>query len=109
MSERIAEIKRTTAETDISLKLNLDGAEIVLATEDLLIESAQTADVAEDPFRRGQIFLPSAVFVSEFLKGDGLAHEVIGAADYVVRIPMAHGVDSLNVAAAAAVAFWELR
>ncbi|MBR5235640.1 MAG: RNA methyltransferase [Bacteroidaceae bacterium] len=42
-------------------------------------------------------------------EGDGLAHEVIRAADYVVRIPMAHGVDSLNVAAAAAVAFWELR
>ena len=42
-------------------------------------------------------------------EGDGLAHEVICAADYVVRIPMAHGVDSLNVAAAAAVAFWQLR
>ena len=42
-------------------------------------------------------------------EGDGLAREVITAADYVVRIPMAHGVDSLNVAAAAAVAFWELR
>ena len=42
-------------------------------------------------------------------EGDGLAHEVIRAADYVVRIPMAHGVDSLNVAAAAAIAFWELR
>ena len=41
-------------------------------------------------------------------EGDGLAHEVITAADYVVRIPMAHGVDSLNVAAAAAVAFWAL-
>ncbi len=41
-------------------------------------------------------------------EGDGLAHEVITAADHVVRIPMAHGVDSLNVAAAAAVAFWEL-
>lgn len=42
-------------------------------------------------------------------EGDGLTHEVITEADYVVRIPMAHGVDSLNVAAAAAVAFWELR
>jgi tRNA G18 (ribose-2'-O)-methylase SpoU len=42
-------------------------------------------------------------------EGDGLAHDVIRAADYVVRIPMSHGVDSLNVAAAAAVAFWELR
>lgn len=42
-------------------------------------------------------------------EGDGLAHETIADADYVVRIPMAYGVDSLNVAAAAAVAFWELR
>ena len=42
-------------------------------------------------------------------EGDGLAHNVITAANHVVRIPMQHGVDSLNVAAAAAVAFWELR
>lgn len=42
-------------------------------------------------------------------EGDGLAHDVITDADYTVRIPMAHGVDSLNVAAASAVAFWELR
>lgn len=42
-------------------------------------------------------------------EGDGLAHETIAQADYVVRIPMSHQVDSLNVAAAAAVAFWELR
>ena len=42
-------------------------------------------------------------------EGDGLSREVISEADYVVRIPMMHNVDSLNVAAAAAVAFWELR
>ena len=42
-------------------------------------------------------------------EGDGLPHETITEADYVVRIPMSHDVDSLNVAAAAAVAFWELR
>jgi tRNA G18 (ribose-2'-O)-methylase SpoU len=42
-------------------------------------------------------------------EGDGLPREVIQGCGYVVRIPMAHGVDSLNVAAAAAVAFWELR
>lgn len=42
-------------------------------------------------------------------EGDGLPHETIASADYVVRIPMAHNVDSLNVAAAAAVAFWQLR
>jgi tRNA G18 (ribose-2'-O)-methylase SpoU len=42
-------------------------------------------------------------------EGDGLCRETIQEADYVVRIPMSHHVDSLNVAAAAAVAFWELR
>jgi len=42
-------------------------------------------------------------------EGDGLPQQTIAGADYVVRIPMAHGVDSLNVAAASAVAFWELR
>lgn len=42
-------------------------------------------------------------------EGDGLPYQTIEEADYTVRIPMAHGVDSLNVAAAAAVAFWQLR
>lgn len=41
-------------------------------------------------------------------EGDGLPRKTIEDADYVVRIPMSHQVDSLNVAAAAAVAFWEL-
>ncbi len=42
-------------------------------------------------------------------EGDGLMASTIDAADYTVKIPMAHGVDSLNVGNAAAVAFWELR
>lgn len=42
-------------------------------------------------------------------EGDGLPKKVIDDADYVARIPMSHQVDSLNVAAAAAVAFWQLR
>lgn len=42
-------------------------------------------------------------------EGEGLAAETIAACDWTVRIPMLHGVDSLNVAAASAVAFWELR
>lgn len=42
-------------------------------------------------------------------EGDGLSREAIADADHVVRIPMSHGVDSLNVAAASAVAFWQLR
>ena len=42
-------------------------------------------------------------------EGDGLRPVTIATCDYTVRIPMAHGVDSLNVAAASAVAFWETR
>lgn len=42
-------------------------------------------------------------------EGDGLPHSTINGADYVARIPMSYNVDSLNVAAAAAVAFWQLR
>ena len=42
-------------------------------------------------------------------EGDGLTEDTIARCDYTVKIPMYHGVDSLNVAAASAVAFWELR
>jgi tRNA G18 (ribose-2'-O)-methylase SpoU len=41
-------------------------------------------------------------------EGDGLAANTIAGCDYTVKIPMSHGVDSLNVAAASAVAFWQL-
>lgn len=41
-------------------------------------------------------------------EGDGLAHSTIAACDHTVKIPMSHNVDSLNVAAASAVAFWAL-
>ena len=42
-------------------------------------------------------------------EGTGLKSETIAASDYTVKIPMSHGVDSLNVAEASAVAFWQLR
>ena len=41
-------------------------------------------------------------------EGEGLMDATIGASDYIIKIPMGHGADSLNVAAASAVAFWEL-
>ena len=41
-------------------------------------------------------------------EGDGLAADTVAACDYVAKIPMHAGVDSLNVAAAAAIAFWQL-
>ena len=57
----------------------------------------------------GRLKSLSKIAVVMGTEGDGLPKQTIADADYVVRIPMAHGVDSLNVAAAAAVAFWELR
>ena len=41
-------------------------------------------------------------------EGEGLADKTVADCDYTVKIPMSHGVDSLNVAAASAVAFWQL-
>ena len=41
-------------------------------------------------------------------EGDGLSHSTIANCTYTVKIPMSHGVDSLNVASAGAVAFWQL-
>ena len=41
-------------------------------------------------------------------EGQGLSQSTIDASDYTIKIPMSHGVDSLNVAAASAVAFWQL-
>lgn len=41
-------------------------------------------------------------------EGEGLTEETINGSDYTVCIPMSNGVDSLNVAAASAVAFWQL-
>jgi tRNA G18 (ribose-2'-O)-methylase SpoU len=53
--------------------------------------------------------LPERVALVMGAEGDGLSRDAIAAADTVVTIPMARGVDSLNVAAASAVAMWELR
>ena len=58
----------------------------------------------DDPILRGQERL-AVVLGTE---GDGLARQTIARCDYTARIPMRHGVDSLNVAAAGAVAFWQL-
>lgn len=59
----------------------------------------------EDPILTAEDKL-AVIFGTE---GDGLADATIAGCDYTVRIPMAHGVDSLNVAAASAVTFWQLR
>ena len=61
--------------------------------------------VALDDPRLGEEERLAVILGSE---GPGLIQGTIDGSDYVVKIPMAHGVDSLNVAAASAVAFWVL-
>ena len=66
--------------------------------------------LAEDALAIDDPVLVAADKLALFLgtEGDGLAHETIAGCDHVATIPMMHGVDSLNVAAASAVAFWVL-
>ena len=65
--------------------------------------SCDAADIRDPRLKRAERL---AVLLGT--EGTGLSAETVRRADLTVRIPMYHGVDSLNVAAAAAVAFWEL-
>lgn len=56
-----------------------------------------------------QLMAESKLAILMGSEGDGLTETTIASCDYTVKIPMYHGVDSLNVAAASAVAFWQLR
>jgi tRNA G18 (ribose-2'-O)-methylase SpoU len=69
-----------------------------LALDDAAVD---LADFARHP--------PARVALVLGAEGDGLSRSALGAADTIVTIPMQHGVDSLNVAAAASVALWALR
>ena len=63
--------------------------------------------ISKEPFHAALAAEPKLAIVLG-TEGDGLANSTIAACDYTVKIPMSHGVDSLNVAAASAVAFWQL-
>ena len=82
--------------SDLLHSLGFKTAALALREESLSID---------DPVLRAQDKL-ALLLGSE---GYGLSEKTIAQCDYTVLIPMAHGVDSLNVAAASAVAFWELR
>ena len=80
---------------------DLRAAGFVVAALALSDEAISLDELAADPPDRLALVLGA--------EGDGLTPRTIASADLVVRIPMAGGVDSLNVAAAAAVAFWATR
>ena len=82
------------------------GIEVLHAAGFTVVAMALADDtVALDDPSLAAIERLAVVFGTE---GDGLSRDVIEGADIVARIPMSHGVDSLNVAAAGAVTFWEL-
>lgn len=79
----------------------LHGVGFTIAALALTDDAVPLDDLAADPPDRLALVLGT--------EGDGLSRGALAAADLVVRIPMRHGVDSLNVAAAAAVAVWATR
>ncbi len=79
----------------------LHDAGFTIAALALADDAVSLDDFAADPPGRIALVLGS--------EGDGLSRHALGAADTVVTIPMLHGVDSLNVASASAVALWALR
>ena len=94
---RIGETAADWPERGLALLRSLGFKTAAFALEDDSISLADPALKREERL--------ALVFGTE---GDGLAPATIAACDYTVKIPMAHGVDSLNVAAATAVAFWQL-
>ncbi|MDO4678510.1 MAG: RNA methyltransferase [Eubacteriales bacterium] len=84
-------------EDGVKLLHNLGFKTAALALRDDSVSIDDAALMAEDKL---------AVILGT--EGDGLASSTIADCDYTVKIPMSHGVDSLNVAAASAVAFWQL-
>jgi tRNA G18 (ribose-2'-O)-methylase SpoU len=79
----------------------LRDAGLTVASLSLADGAVSLDELAADPPERLALVLGT--------EGDGLRSATVAASDLVVRIPMSAGVDSLNVAAASAVAFWALR
>lgn len=82
-------------------ELGFTVAALALSENSVSLDAFSASPVCRDP--------QSRVALVAGTEGDGLAPRTLAASDVVVRIPMAGGVDSLNVAAATAVALWELR
>ena len=94
---RIGETKEDWPEKGLSLLKELGFKTVAMALTDESVSIDDERLMSEDKL--------AIVLGTE---GDGLAKSTIAACDYTAKIPMSHGVDSLNVAAAGAVAFWQL-
>lgn len=100
-------VQRSALSTTLSDAWPTEGLALLsrLGFKTVALALSDDALCLDDPILKEQEKLALVVGT----EGDGLFRDTIASCDYVVRIPMAQGVDSLNVAAASAVAFWELR
>ena len=94
--------------------LTLTGLEIVLGIDNVIFLSIITSRLPRSERRKARVIGLSLALLARVAlllgtEGDGLSRAGLAAADTVVTIPMSRGVDSLNVAAASAVALWALR
>ena len=87
--------------TDVLRELGFTTLALALSDDSVSLDDMERSELVQDPDSRIAVIMGT--------EGDGLSRRTIASADYVVRIPMLHQVDSLNVAAAAAVTFWALR
>ena len=87
--------------TDVLHEAGFTVAALALTPESMTLDDFAASPWCTDPGSRVALALGT--------EGDGLSRRALEACDVVVRIPMSGGVDSLNVAAASAVAFWATR
>ena len=82
--------------------------ESIAGARDIRILGKQAERSAEAVRQNKELAKEERLAIVLGTEGDGLKKTTIASCDYTVKIPMSHGVDSLNVAAAGAVAFWQL-
>lgn len=108
-SEESGELRARQTAIDCAVERSASGQSLVHVLRSLGFRTVAMA-LTEDSIPLDALCLQEERKLAVVLgtEGEGLAAETIAGCDYVARIPMSHGVDSLNVAAASAVAFWQL-
>ena len=99
---KVVGVKLTVKNGKMSAVITLSGEEMCIRDRAMALRNDSVE--IRDPKLKAEEKL--AIILGT--EGEGLDAETMELCDYTVKIPMSHGVDSLNVAAASAVAFWEL-
>ena len=101
-------IKDGVAKYASEIVITKDGMTTTNPTEEMILADGWVEYIEPEPTPAPEKTEEEKLAILLGTEGNGLAKETIARSDYTVMIPMSHGVDSLNVAAASAVAFWEM-